>query len=51
MWQVNTLEGAGMTLWFLSHPFPFCPQISPPFPCVTGRVCRASVSNAKNVKV
>lgn len=50
MWQVNTLEGAGMTPRFLSHPLPFCPQISPPLPCVTGRFCRAPVSNAKNVK-
>lgn len=51
MWQVNTLEGTGMTPWFLSHPLPFCPQIFPPFPCVTDGFYRASVSNAKNVKV
>lgn len=51
MWQVNTLEGTSMTLWFLSHPLPFCPQIFPPFPCVTDGFCRASVSNAKNVNV
>ena len=51
MWQVNTLEAASMTPWFLSNPLAFCPQIFPPFPCVRGQFCRASVSNAKNVKV